>query len=472
MTLRPIVFALAITATAVVADTVTLPNSFSNNTQADADAVQANFTALVDESNENDGRIAALENTLATDAPRQNMGVGIDALSNNATGIFNTAAGIGPLTSNTSGDYNTAVGAAAMARNTQGNENTATGAEALVFNTIGNRNTATGAAALFNNAEGSNNTAIGYYALLDNTSGDENIAVGSNALASNLTGNQNIAIGIDALRSNTGSFNAALGFLALADNTDGAINLALGYRALLGNTSGSQNVAAGQDALRGNTSGNGNLALGRGALSSNVTGSENIAIGNLAGPTFAATALSNTIAIGNGAEVSASNTIRLGNGQITSIFTQVDLSITSDARLKESIEPIEHGLALIKDLNPVSYHRINNSDGNDIEMGLLAQEIAPVLDRHGLSASGMVNEPAGDGYMSVRYNDLIAPMIRAIQELDSQNADRQDDVNQQITELNNALVAQQGELLALVRNQQAQIARLETMILNEQVTAR
>ena len=107
-------------------------------------------------------------------------------------------------------------------------------------------------------------------------------------------------------------------------------------------------------------------------------------------------------------------------------------------------------------LNPVSYHRINNPE-SDIEMGLLAQEVEATLARHGLGNSGMVHQPTEDAYMSIRYNDLLAPMIKAIQELDAQH-------KQEVTSLQEQLQSQQEELLAIVESQQEQIAQLQRMV--------
>ena len=156
--------------------------------------------------------------------------------------------------------------------------------------------------------------------------------------------------------------------------------------------------------------------------------------------------------------------MRLGNGNVVAVktsgtFFSQGIQITSDARLKEDVTPINSGLALVNDLNPVSYHRIKNSS-NDIEMGLLAQEVEEVLAAHGLSNSGMVHQASEDAYRSVRYNDLLAPMIRAIQELD----DASEAKDQQIVSLEQRLQSQQEELLAIVQSQQEQIAQLQRML--------
>src|SRR5436190_14664696 len=80
-----------------------------------------------------------------------NTFLGVDALVNNTTGIFNTAIGFVALNSNTTGTFNTAMGLEALFSNTTGNDNTATGLNALGSNTIGSDNTANGSGALENN---------------------------------------------------------------------------------------------------------------------------------------------------------------------------------------------------------------------------------------------------------------------------------------------------------------------------------
>jgi hypothetical protein len=114
------------------------------------------------------------------------------------------------------------------------------------------------------------------------------------------------------------------------------------------------------------------------------------------------------------------------------------------------------GLGLINDLNPVRYHRIKNSE-SDIEMGLLAQEVEATLAKHGLGNSGMVIQPDERGYLYLRYNDLLAPMIRAIQELDAQH-------KQEVASFQEQLRSQQEELLAIVKSQQEQIAQLQRLV--------
>ncbi|MFL2503203.1 MAG: tail fiber domain-containing protein [Luminiphilus sp.] len=155
-----------------------------------------------------------------------------------------------------------------------------------------------------------------------------------------------------------------------------------------------------------------------------------------------------------------------GNVEASGIVTATAFINTSDARLKEAVSSVGVGLGLINDLNPVRYHRINNPE-SDIEMGLMAQEVEATLAKHGLGNSGMVIKPDENGYLYLRYNDLLAPMIRAIQELD----DASEAKDEQIVLLGQKLEAQQDELLAIVQSQQEQmamqqeqIAQLQTMV--------
>ena len=197
--------------------------------------------------------------------------------------------------------------------------------------------------------------------------------------------------------------------------------------------------------------------MGWDALETNTTGNGNTSIGYEADTS--ASNLTNATAIGYQAVVDASNKVRIGNTSVAVIEGQVAFTTSSDKRLKEDIEAIDIGLAFINDLNPVRYHRIKNSS-NDIEMGLLAQEVEETLAAHGLANSGMVHQPNKDAYRSVRYNDLLAPMIRAIQELDGA-AEAKD---QQIASLEQRIQSQHEELLAIVQSQREQIAKLQRML--------
>ena len=177
------------------------------------------------------------------------------------------------------------------------------------------------------------------------------------------------------------------------------------------NTSGINNTAIGSHALYTNSTGHHNTAIGDSSLYSNVKGHGNTALGTAADVT--SDSLTNATAVGFRAKVDDSKKVRVGNGEVTVIEGEVAFSASSDRRLKEDITPVQVGLDFIRELNPVQYHRISNKK-DDLEMGLVAQELLVILQKYGIQ-SGMVNQ-GGDQMMSVRYNDLLAPLIKAVQE--------------------------------------------------------
>lgn len=68
----------------------------------------------------------------------------------------------------------------------------------------------------------------------------------------------------------------------------------------------------------------------------------------------------------------------------------------------------------IKALHPVSYTRKNDA-AKKAEYGFIAQEVETLLHASGAANSGIITKD-DDGMLSMRYNDLIAPMVKAIQE--------------------------------------------------------
>ena len=232
--------------------------------------------------------------------------------------------------------------------------------------------------------------------------------------------NNSTSVGAEALAYNDlGSDNSAFGYRSMEYNAYGSDNSAFGSHSMANNFYGRQNSAFGNRSLYYNDTGGYNSAFGVYSLLTNSTGDYNTAIGYMAD--VSGDFLDNATAIGALATVNASNKVRIGDTQVTVIEGQVAFTSSSDIRLKEQIKPITDGLDFINDLNPVSYHRIGNVN-DDMEMGLLAQDVAATLENHGFGNSGMVHQSTQDAYMSLRYNDLFAPMIRAIQELDIQNS--------------------------------------------------
>jgi hypothetical protein len=322
-------------------------------------------------------------------------------------------------------------------------------------------NAAFGASALAANTTGANNIAIGNGALLSNTSANSNCAIGSSALSANTTGTQNIALGINALASNTtGANNVALGSSALLSNIDGTQNTAIGTTALLSNTTGTQNTANGFFALRGNITGIQNTAIGVNALQFNTSGTQNTAVG--ASSLISNTTFSNIGGLGFNAQVTASNQIQLGDSATTT-YAYGAVQDRSDIRDKADVRDTELGLEFVNALRPVDFKWDMREDYRsempiapsedateeeksayelakakwleDVKLanithdgtnkrsrfhhGLIAQEVKAVLDAKGIDFGGFQDHSinGGDDVLSIGYVELIAPMLKAIQEL-------------------------------------------------------
>jgi len=319
-------------------------------------------------------------------------------------------------------DSNTAFGFEALFSNRTGESNTAIGYQALFSNTTGDGNTATGFAALFSNTIGEGNTALGYAALFTG-SGDNNTAIGLGALQSN-NGNANTATGVHALFSNTtGEANTATGSNALLNNTNGIKNTANGFNALLSNTLGQGNTAIGFNALKSNTTAFNNTADGQGALSNNTTGGLNIAVGFQAGLNL--TTGSNNIDIGNAGVAGEANTVRIGkSGTQTKTFIAgirgVTLgsgigvivgsndqlgTVTSSARFKEAIKPMDTASEAILALQPVTFRYKHELDPDGIpQFGLVAEQVEKVNP-------DLVARDAGGRVNTVRYEAVNAMLL-------------------------------------------------------------
>ena len=289
---------------------------------------------------------------------------------------------------------------------------------------VGNENTAIGAAALIANSSYAVwNTALGYSALYSQSyaNGDSsyesaNTAVGFRSLMVNQPDGGNLGL--------NGTENTSVGALSLTSNTTGYNNTAVGYQSLAANTTASANTAVGENALTAVTAGFDNTAIGwkagaRGgdsitgyagstvAFVNTIAGSYNTFVG-VAGSTAE---VSNCTAVGMDAYCDATNQVRLGNFFVGSIGGKVGWSALSDARAKESIRDLDLGLGFVLALRPVSF-RYKGGNGRT-DMGFVAQDVEALLG-DGYNALGIGGDQ--DRTLSLRYTDLMAPMVKAIQE--------------------------------------------------------
>lgn len=435
------------------------------------------------------GGIPFIHNYKAPNTLGYNTFIGLRSGNFTMSGIlfeasYNTAVGYQSLNSLTNGNYNSAFGHRSLSSNTSGTSNSAFGSYALLYNSIGSYNSAFGANSLtFTN--GNDNSAFGFNALRSTNIGSSNSAFGSNSLNYNIgsynsafgsyalyfngDGGENSAFGVGSLYFNTSGFqNSAFGSYSLYSNYSGIQNSAFGNRSLYYNIGGNENSAFGSEALtntvssynsafgnkslRSNSTGEANSAFGIGSLLNNTSGSNNTALGNISGSGI--TTGSNNVTVGFDAQVpngTVSNQVRVGNTSISYAGIQVAWSITSDKRWKENINPSNLGLNFISKLNPVAYTRKNDlsrlqtDESQKIEYGLIAQELEQVLKEEGVINSAMLTID-GEGRYELRYNDLLAPMIKAIQDLNQEKDELKNELdkisftNKQLAEQNQTLI--------------------------------
>ena len=372
---------------------------------------------------------------------------GTGALARVTTGVGDSAFGYFALNSDTDGSYNTASGTLTLLSNTTGDNNTASGFAALVSNTTGNNNTGTGFDALFINTTGSFNVASGYNALYNNTTGGNNSADGSYALNGNTTGANNTANGRGALYKNTTASN----------------NTAEGYQALNNNTTGHENTASGMQALVNNTTGSNNTALGASAGSSLTTGSNNIDIGALG-----ANGESNTIRIGRSGFQTAAYMTGVRSATVPGgVTVMIDSSghlgtLTSSARYKDHIQPMDKASEPILSLQPVTFRYKKELDPNGIpQFGLVAEQVEKV------NPDLVARDDQGKPY-TVRYEAINAMLLneflkehRKVEEQTEINKRQEATITRQQQDFHAAIAKQQEEIQALTAALQAQAARIQ-----------
>ena len=294
--------------------------------------------------------------------------------------------------------------------------------------------------------------------------------------ANAITGNSDATINQVSIGKGGGNvlYNTAVGTLALSGNTTGDFTTAVGNRALNSNTTGTKNVAVGYRSLNNNTTGIDNTAVGYYALDGSDIGSKNTAIGSNA-LTTAVGSYENCSGLGYQSDISGSNQVQLGNN-LTTTYVYGTVQNRSDLRDKADIRDTRLGLEFIEALRPVDYKwdmredyrpeapERPNDDATDAEKaayeaakakwredvklanikhdgskkrsryhhGLIAQEVKAVLDAKKIDFGGFQDHKiaGGDDVLSIGYDELIAPMIKAIQELSAEVTLLKSQINQ------------------------------------------
>lgn len=262
------------------------------------------------------------------------------------------------------------------------------------------------------------------------------------------------------------SYSTAFGYQALFSQTGSNVyNTAIGYGALYANVSAQACTAVGLYALQNSTASN-NTAVGYSALQNTTTGDSNTAIGLSA---LVSTNYSNTTGLGAGSAVTASNQVQAGNSS-TGFWCYGAVNNRSDIRDKTDIRGTILGLDFINRLRPVDYiwdyredyrpkmpeYIVPADDATDEEKavielankqareewceasklknlkhdgthkrkryhhGLIAQDVQALIKETGIDFGGFKDvsfDGEGDDVLGIGYEELIAPLIKAIQQL-------------------------------------------------------
>jgi hypothetical protein len=296
---------------------------------------------------------------------------------------------------------------------------------------------------------GSQNYAFGQTAMLHTTTGNNNIAIGALSMAGLTIGDANTAVGDRAL----------VGALGPAGNTGlftGSGNTGIGQLVGARLTTGRDNAFGGKNAGIDVNTGSFNAFWGAISGYAIETGQYNCGIGSYtmtSGPDT-----TNSACVGSFTTVTGDNQIQLGDSATTT-YVYGSVQNRSDLRDKTDVRDTELGLNFISRLRPVDFrwdlredYRTDPpqvEDFEDLEQfrealatwkassdlsviahngthkrtryhhGLIAQEVKQTMDDMGIDFGGYQDHKIKDGsdVLSIGYTELVAPMIRAIQEL-------------------------------------------------------
>ncbi|RJR25281.1 MAG: tail fiber domain-containing protein [Desulfobacteraceae bacterium] len=361
-----------------------------------------------------------------------NVFVGAYAGKNNTSGWGDSFLGKNAGFSNVTGMVNTFLGSDAGYNNTHGSSNVFVGQNAGYSSTSQDGQTFVGTNAGYKNTVGEGNTFIGFYAGADNTTGKSNTFVGSKTGRYNTTASWNTFMGDEAgLLNNSGTSNTFIGHAAGYSNNTGTYNTFLGREAGNHNTTASNNTFVGYAAGYWNTEGWFNTFVGDASGFNNNTGNGNVFLGYMSGLNEKG---SNKLYIQNS---DSSNPLIYGEFdsrrvEINGALTITSMAAASDLRFKKEIRHLNSSLEKVSALNGVSFewNREMYPDkgfGNGRQIGLIAQEVEPVLPE-------LVHTDR-QGRKSVSYDKLTAVLAEAIKEQQKEIMEQKAQIKKQESEI-------------------------------------
>ena len=118
------------------------------------------------------------------------------------------------------------------------------------------------------------------------------------------------------------------------------------------------------------------------------------------------------------------NTTNIGTGsrRFDNIYATNGTIITSDARMKQEVQDIPLGLDFINNLRPVSY-KYNDKENDLTRFGFIAQEVKEALPEEPVNMWRESVLESGETRQELVYQEVIAPLVKAVQELSQENKD-------------------------------------------------
>ena len=345
-------------------------------------------------------------------------------------GSFNTL--LGGANSSVAGDinYNVAVGYGAGSRLTSVDGNTLIGYLSGQNITTGTGNTYLGFNSGHTTTTGQNDTYLGYNAGQAATSSD-NVLIGFFAGPNAITADHQTIIGSHAgLNLTTGANNTFLGYQSGYGVTTGAGNVLLGYSTIAASqnqvTSGSNNIAIGNDVAIPSPTSNNQLDIGNFIYGTGLSGTAASVSPAFLG--FGTTTPYSRLEVW-GSDTASTSAFAVVNSASTTEFAVLDngnatlagnLIQNSDQRLKTNIQSLDtsDSLAAINALNPVTFNWIDPAKGFVPQYGFVAQDVQRIFPNLVSVTAPTALTP--DGTLSLNYIDLIAPIVKAIQQLDQE----------------------------------------------------
>ncbi len=195
------------------------------------------------------------------------------------------------------------------------------------------------------------------------------------------------------------------------------------------------------------TASNAKLHLGAGGVAMTLLNNGRVGIGTMT-PSYPLHMSNGTMSLQLGFGYGTSNTsfvgsngtlwLTAGNGSVTAIgngeggygnIYYYAAYPQSDARTKTDIKPLgsSEGLQAVSLLKPVSFHWKDKANDSGVQVGFLAQDVQQVFP--GLVSRGEAITPdAPDGVLALNYSGLIAPAVKAVQELKALNDSQTEEI--------------------------------------------